>query len=74
MILNWHPNAERTSNGYFKNMSLKEGGPTVRGHGQGPRVVIAAMNDDARAGQPKRSRRRRVIVARAAFSRETVVS
>ena len=25
MILNWHPNAERTSNGYFKNMSLKEG-------------------------------------------------
>ncbi len=25
MILNWHPNAERTSNGYFKNLSLKEG-------------------------------------------------
>ena len=25
MILNWHPTAERTSNGYFKNMSLKEG-------------------------------------------------
>lgn len=25
MILNWHPNAERTSNGYFKNLSLREG-------------------------------------------------
>ena len=25
MILNWHPNAERTSNGFFKNLSLKQG-------------------------------------------------
>ena len=25
MILNWHPNVERTSNGYFKNLSLREG-------------------------------------------------
>ena len=25
MILNWHPNAERTSNGFFKNLSLKTG-------------------------------------------------
>ena len=25
MILNWHPNAERTSSGYYKNLSLQEG-------------------------------------------------
>ena len=25
MILNWHPNAERTSSGYYKNLSVKEG-------------------------------------------------
>mgnify|MGYP004109064209 CR=1 FL=1 len=25
MILNWHPNAERTSAGYYKNLSVKEG-------------------------------------------------
>jgi len=25
MILNWHPSAERTSHGFFKNLSLKEG-------------------------------------------------
>jgi hypothetical protein len=25
MILNWHPNAERTSSGYYKNLSVKSG-------------------------------------------------
>lgn len=25
MILNWHPNAERTTSGYYKNLSLQEG-------------------------------------------------
>ena len=25
MILNWHPSAERTSSGYYKNLSLQEG-------------------------------------------------